>query len=111
MGRDLYDQVAQLFTPPGPGPYFQAIAWDAERHCLSFLGHDGRYVNVWLNRPAHDPKLPQQTDHYVETNGGPAADSETLWSDGQWSTVEHPVHGPGRRFEPTIPPDVIKKAL
>lgn len=105
MSGDLHDLVAALFTPPG-SPYFQAIEWDAHRHCLSFLGHDGRYVNVWLNRPAHNPKLPQMLQHFVETNGGSAADSEVIWSDGEWITAHDPVRGPRRTFTITVPPDV-----
>lgn len=108
MGADLHDLVSALFTPPG-NPYFAAIEWDAHRHCLSFQGHDGRYVNVWLNRPAHNPKLPQMLEHFVETNGGSAADSEVIWRDGEWtSEPEETPHGFRRTFIATVPPDVAE---
>jgi hypothetical protein len=110
VSRDLHDAVAALFTPPGPGPYFGEILWDAERHALSFRGHDGRYVNVWLNRPAHDARLPQHSEHFVETNGGPGGVPEVLWTDGQWADAGALEGGTpaNRAWVPTVPPDVAK---
>jgi hypothetical protein len=111
MGADLHDLVAALFEPDG-NPMFDRIEWDAHRHCLSFgLAGYYQYVNVWLGRPAHNPKLPQEHEHYVETNGGPAADSKVIWRDGEWVDGAPNLRAVANRvWVPSVPPDVQESA-
>lgn len=55
-----------------PNPCFDQILWDPELHVLSFRrSGSGDYVNMWLHPDG---------EHMVESNSGPGAHSEVLWS-------------------------------
>lgn len=75
MGADDVFEALTLLAAEGRNPQFDQILWDAERSVLSFrrCGIED-FVNLWLNV--------DDGYHLAERNGGPAADSKVLWTDG-----------------------------
>jgi hypothetical protein len=56
-------------------PAFDEIMWDPVRNVPSFRRSGiGDYINLWLN-----VDVDGDVRHRAERNGGPAADSQTLW--------------------------------
>lgn len=78
-----------------PNPSFDQILWDRRRHVLSFRRAGiGDYINMWLNQGMDDG-----AEHHVERNGGPAADSVVLWTDGEWVDGSFVFTVPPAKFE------------
>jgi len=58
----------------------KAIAWSKDYKCLSLLGFDDRWVEIWLDN--EDVTADGTSDMFITNNGTPAGGaSETLWGD------------------------------